>query len=53
MTAALMDDFPPAPDRLVTLVELAQGAVQRLGLSQRPPVDPDRQHRGLRPCHGA
>src|ERR1700720_91105 len=27
--------------------KLAQAAVLRLGVSQRPPADPDRQHRGL------
>ena len=46
----LMGDFPPAPGRLA--FELAQGAVQRLGFSQRPPADPDRQHCGLRRCGG-
>jgi hypothetical protein len=39
MTAALVDDFPP-PDRLVTLANWAQGAVQCQGISQRPPADP-------------
>jgi hypothetical protein len=46
----VMDDFPRAPDRLATL---ANCAVQRLGLSQRPPVDPDGRHRGLGPCDAA
>jgi hypothetical protein len=38
MSAGLIDDFPPAPDRLVTLANWRQA--QRLAFSQRPPLIP-------------
>jgi hypothetical protein len=48
----LMDNFPAAPNRLVTLSNWRKAPFSP-GLSQCPPADPDRQHRGLGPCGGA
>ncbi len=53
MTTALMDDFPPPPDRLVTLANWRKAPFSAWGFRNVRRLIPTANIPATRPCRGA